>query len=67
MGKNTFKITCYGETKEYPESKRKKMEDFYLDGMLSCDGSESERYQNIYFGIANGSKNCTDLMNFNIE
>ena len=35
----TFTITCYGKTKEYPE---------FETAMLCCDGSEAERYRNIY-------------------
>ena len=44
----TFTITCYGKTKEYPESQRKKMIKEFETAMLCCDGSEAERYRNIY-------------------
>lgn len=44
----TFTITCYGETKEYPESQRRKMIKEFEIAMLCCDGSEAERYRNIY-------------------
>ncbi|MCQ2191424.1 MAG: hypothetical protein MJZ23_00995 [Paludibacteraceae bacterium] len=57
---NTFTITCYGKTKTYPESKRKKMMNEYMLGMLSCDGSEKDRYTNIYLDLLSGKKNCTD-------
>jgi len=39
-----FTITCYGKTKSYPESQRKKMMAYYLEGMACSDGSEQERY-----------------------
>ena len=41
----TFTITCYGKTKEYPESQRKKMIKEFETAMLCCDGSEAERYR----------------------
>lgn len=57
---DTFTITCYGETETYPESKREEMKKFYLDGMLECDGSERERYANIYVGLCYGKKEISD-------
>lgn len=44
----TFTVTSYGKTKEYPESQRKKMIKEFETAMLCCDGSEAERYRNIY-------------------
>ena len=44
----TFTITSYGKTKEYPERQRKKMIKEFETAMLCCDGSEAERYRNIY-------------------
>ena len=52
----TFTITCYGETKEYPESQRKKMIKEFEIAMLCCDGSEAERYRNIYGDLIAGEK-----------
>jgi hypothetical protein len=57
---NNFKITCYGETKTYSESQRKEMMQFYLEGMASCEGSEQERYTNIYLALASGLEHCKD-------
>ena len=57
---NTFTITCYGKTKTYPESKRKAMMKEFMVAMASCDGSEQERYTNIYLDLAGGAKVCTD-------
>lgn len=56
----TFTITCYGRTERYDESRRLAMMDFYLEGMLCCDGSEQERYANIYADLAAGSEHCSD-------
>ena len=56
----TFTITCYGETKTYPESQRKKMVKEYKTAMLCCDGSEAERYSNIYQDLLAGETECMD-------
>lgn len=56
----TLTITCYGKTTRYPESKRKDMINEFLMGMISCDGSEKERYTNIYIDLVNGAKICSD-------
>lgn len=47
----TFTVTSYGKTKEYPESQRKKMIKEFETAMLCCDGSEAERYRNIYYMV----------------
>ena len=57
---NTFTITCYGKTKTYKESQRKKMTREFEVAMLSCDGSEAERYSNIYQDLIAGEKECMD-------
>ena len=57
---NTFTITCYGKTKTYNESQRKKMTKEFEVAMLSCDGSEAERYSNIYQDLIAGEKECMD-------
>ena len=57
----TFTITCYGKTKEYPESQRKKMIMEFETAMLCCDGSEAERYRNIYGDLVAGEKECMDI------
>lgn len=57
---NTFTITCYGETKTYPESQRKKLSKEFKTAMLCCDGSEAERYSNIYQDLIAGEQECMD-------
>lgn len=56
----TFTVTSYGKTKEYPESQRKKMIKEFETAMLCCDGSEAERYRNIYGDLVAGEKECMD-------
>ncbi len=57
---STFTIICYGKTKTYNESQRKKMTQEYKTAMLCCDGSEAERYSNIYQDLIAGEKECMD-------
>lgn len=57
----TFTITCYGKTKTYKESQRNKLAKEYKIAMLSCDGSEAERYSNIYQDLVAGEKECMDI------
>ena len=56
-----FTITCYGKTESYPESQRKEMMNYYLEGMACCEGSEQERYARIYSDLAAGMQHCFDL------
>lgn len=60
----TFTITCYGKTKRYPESKRESMKREYMLGMAMCDGSEKDRYTNIYLDLVSGAKVCSDVERF---
>ena len=56
----TFTITCYCKTMVYPESQLKKMIKYFQTAMLCCDGSEAERYRNIYGDLVAGEKECMD-------
>ena len=56
----TFTSTSYGKTKEYPEKQRKKMIKEFELAMLCCDGSEAERYRNIYGNLVAGENECMD-------
>ena len=57
---NTFTITCYGKTTTYEESQRKRLTKEYKTAMLCCDGSEADRYSNIYQDLIAGEKECMD-------
>lgn len=51
-------VICNGQKEVW--SSRKKAMDFYFEGMMSCDGSEGERYAKIYGDLASGAKVATD-------
>lgn len=57
---DTFTITCYRKTKTYPEILRNKMIKEYQTAMVCCDGSEADRYRNIYGDLIAGEKECMD-------
>ncbi len=50
-------ITCYGKTEKMEREKAKK---FYLDCMKNSEGSEQERYTNIYTQLMDGATVCFD-------
>ena len=56
----TFTITCYSKTKTYKESQRNKIAKEYKTAMLCCNGSEADRYSNIYQDLIAGEKECMD-------
>lgn len=55
----TVTITCYRQTEQM---KRHEAIDFYLEGMMCCEGSEAERYATIYGQLMQGLKNCSDMV-----
>ncbi len=50
-------IICYGEKEVM---KRSEAIAFYQEAMEACDGSERDRYTNIYLSLINGDKICSD-------
>ncbi len=58
MAKKSVKVICYGEEKIW--SSRKEAIEFYLEGISYCEGSERDRYINIYLDLINGLEVCTD-------
>lgn len=44
--------------------KRKDAIDFYLEGMMACEGSEAERYTNIYLQLLEGEIVCNDSRDY---
>ena len=50
-------ITCYGKTETMTRSEAI---NFYVDGMMSCDGAEKSRYANIVGQLLLGWKECSD-------
>ena len=58
--KKMIEITCYGQTEKHPASKRKELMDFYLEGVMCCEGSERDRYAKIYSELADGLFKVSD-------
>lgn len=51
-------IICYGQ----PEiMRRDEAIDKYYEGMICCEGSERDRYMEIYFQLMEGNKVCKDM------
>lgn len=55
---DSVKVTCYGETKIW-DSRQDAIKEF-REGMICCEGSERERYTNIYLQLTSGCKECVD-------
>lgn len=53
-----IETVCYGKKDEWES--RKAAEQFFLQAMLGSDGSERDRYTNIYIKLQMGMKYCTD-------
>ena len=49
---------CYGTEKTW-ESKEEALS-FFLQGMMACEGSEQDRYCNVYMKLQLGLNYCTD-------
>ena len=55
---DAVKITCYGETKIWDDRQEAIKE--FLEGMACCEGSERDRYTNIYMQLIAGCTECED-------
>ena len=51
-------VFCGGSKKEF--SSRKKAMDFFAEGMMWSEGSERERYADIYCQLSMGLNNVSD-------
>jgi len=49
---------CYGKSKVWDS--REEAENFFLEAIASCEGSEKERYTNVYLALKNGLLVCCD-------
>ena len=54
----TVKTICYGEEKIWDS--RKAAMDFFFDAMMGSDGSEKQRYTNVYMKLLMGWEVCSD-------
>lgn len=50
-------ITCYGKKRVM---RRQEALDFFLQGMMECDGAEQERYTSIYCQLKAGFRVISD-------
>ena len=57
MKNNIVTIHCYNQVEKM---KRNEAIEKYMDGMLCCEGSEKERYTNIYLQLIEGKSVCYD-------
>ena len=55
---NIVTILCYGEIETM---ERKKAIEKYYQAMVCCEGSEKERYCNIYSQLVEGKNVCKDI------
>ena len=55
---DAVKITCYGQTKVWDDRQEAIKE--FLEGMACCEGSERDRYTNIYLQLIEGCTECED-------
>lgn len=53
-----IRITCYCETETWTD--REKAKAFYMEAMANSEGSERERYTNIYMQLCEGRTDCND-------
>ena len=59
--KDMVTIICYRQEETMP---RKKAIRKYFTGMMCCEGSERERYTNIYQQLVMGYKVCNDEIEY---
>ena len=58
MSKNTVKVICYGQEEVW--NSRSEAIAFYMEGVAACEGSERDRYMNVYMDLCEGLAVCTD-------
>jgi len=59
----TITITCYNKTEKMS---RKKANRKYLNALAASEGSEHERYENIYFQLIGGFKKISDQTDWRV-
>lgn len=55
---NEVYVLCYGSLEKW--SDKKKAIDLYKEGFMACDGSEKERYAELYYQLKEGYKYTDD-------
>ena len=56
---DSVKVVCYGQEKVWDS--RDEASQFYLEAMAATEGSERDRYTNIYLQLQAGNSVCTDI------
>ena len=56
---DSVKVICYGQEKVWDS--RADAAKFYLEAMIMCEGSEKERYANIFQQLIEGYAVCSDM------
>ena len=51
-------VICYGKEEKWES--RKEAIKYYKEGIACCEGSERDRYCNIYYDLVSGKDICTD-------
>jgi len=51
-------VKCYGKEEKW--ASRQEAMNFYVEGMMCCEGSERDRYVNIYCDLVEGKDYCID-------
>ena len=51
-------VICYGKEEKWDS--RKEAINYYEEGILCCEGSERDRYTNVYLDLIAGKDVCTD-------
>lgn len=51
-------VICYGVRDVWDS--REEAKRFYLEGIMSCEGSERDRYVNVYADLVSGKRVCSD-------
>ncbi len=54
----TVTTKCYGE--EMVWDSRQEAMDYFMEGILACEGSERDRYASVYAQLKEGSRYATD-------
>lgn len=55
---DAVKVRVYGKWKKFKS--REEAMNFFMEGMIACDGAERDRYLSIYFQLRDGATVATD-------
>ena len=58
LKKGQVQVICYGQRETWRS--RQEAKKFYFEAMVCCEGSERDRYTNIYIDLEDGKTLCSD-------